>query len=226
MSARGLVHDDTFIFDGTNYDTWKIYVLNIMRGISPDMEQILELGFSPPKDPQNRSLVEKRNSILDALASHVFSNVVSHVVTTSIMPFGSAHEFWTKLQDKYDVSNIIEDDYIPSTSGRDEFSTSSTSPTCGKPQSNEMVSSARLCNNDSKLTIDDCLPQHCCNDLPLDLNTSSTIHSLHACVDSPCISCGNCLSKSHDDMLALSCCHTSNVCVSSIPLVTNIVEET
>ena len=45
MSARGLVHNDTFIFDGTNFDTWKIYVLNIMRGISPDMEQILDMGF-------------------------------------------------------------------------------------------------------------------------------------------------------------------------------------
>ena len=81
------MHDDTFIFDGTNYDTWKIYVLNVMRGISPDMEQILELGFSPPKDPKNRSLVEKRNSILDALASHVFSDVVSLAVIYAIMPF-------------------------------------------------------------------------------------------------------------------------------------------
>ena len=77
MSARGLVHNDTFIFDGTNYDTWKIYVLNILRGISLDMEQILDMGFSSPKDPQNRSYEEKRNSILDALASHVFSDVVS-----------------------------------------------------------------------------------------------------------------------------------------------------
>ena len=39
MSARGLVHDKLFIFDGTNYDVWKIYVLNILRGISPDMER-------------------------------------------------------------------------------------------------------------------------------------------------------------------------------------------
>jgi hypothetical protein len=54
------------------------------------------------------------------------------------MPFWSAHEIWTKLQEKYDVSNIIEDDCIPSTSGRNELS--STSPKCGKTQGNDMVS--------------------------------------------------------------------------------------
>ena len=107
MSVRGLAHNNLFIFDGTNYDLWKIYVLNILRGISPDMERILDMGFSSPKDPQNLSYEEKKNSCLDALASHVFSIVVSNVVTSSIMPFGSAHELWTKLQDKYDVSNRV-----------------------------------------------------------------------------------------------------------------------
>ena len=53
----------------------------------------------------------------------------SIVVFESIMPFRNAHELWTKLQDKYEVSNTIEDDCSPSTSGRDEFSSSSTSPT-------------------------------------------------------------------------------------------------
>jgi hypothetical protein len=35
----------------------------------------------------------------------------------------------------------------------------------------------------------------------------SALRSLHASVDSPCISCVSCLSKSHDDMVALSYCH-------------------
>ena len=46
------------------------------------------------------------------------------------MPLRNAHDLWTKLQDKYGASNIVEDDCSPSTSGRDELSTSSTSPTC------------------------------------------------------------------------------------------------
>jgi hypothetical protein len=50
MSARGLVHDDTFIFDGTNYDIWKIYMLNYFWVMDPTMEQIVDISFSPPKD--------------------------------------------------------------------------------------------------------------------------------------------------------------------------------
>ena len=187
MSFRDLANDPTFIFDGTNYDVWKIRMLNLFRVYGPKMERIVDMEFPHPKDLQKLSLEDEENSYLNSLVSHAIVGVLSNVVLESIMPFRNAHDLWTKLQDKYDVSNIIEDDCSPSTSGRDEFSTSSTSPTCGKPQPNEMVSSARLCNNDSKLTIDDSLPQHCCNDLPLDLNTSSTVHALHACVDSPCI---------------------------------------
>jgi len=226
MSARGLAHNNLFIFDGTNYDLWKIYVLNILRRMSPDMERFLDMGFSSPKDPQNLSLEEEKNSCLDALASHVFSIVVSNVVTSSIMPFGSAHELWTKLQHKYDVSNIIEDDCIASTSGRDEFSSSSTSPKCGKTQGNDMVSGDENCNVDIELTIDDSSSLSHCNASSLDLNTSSTRNDLHACVDSPCISCVSCLNKSNDDMLALSCGHDKNASISSSCCVSNNVEET
>ena len=209
------MHNDLFIFDGTNYDMWKIYVLNILWGISLDMEQILDMGFPSPKDSQNRSLVEKRNSILDALASHVFSNTRSIAVTSSIMPFRNSHELWTKLKDKYDVSNIIEDDCIPSTSGRDDLSSSSTSPKCGKTQSNDMLSGDGNCNFDIEPTIDDPSSLSHCNVSSLDSNTSSTINHLHACVDSPCISCVNSLNKSHDDMLAMSCGHDINASISS-----------
>ena len=129
MSARGLVHNKPFIFDGTNYDVWKIYVLKILRGISPDMERILDMGFSPPKDPQNPTFEEKKNSYLDAQANKVLCHVVSHVVVSSMMPFRSAHELWTKLRDIYEVSKTIEDDCTPS-----------TSPMCGKTQGKGMVS--------------------------------------------------------------------------------------
>jgi hypothetical protein len=52
--------------------------------------------------------------------------------SVTLMSFGQ------KIQEKYDVSNIIEDDFIPSTSDRDELS--STLPMCGKTQGNKMVS--------------------------------------------------------------------------------------
>src|SRR5664279_5481644 len=155
MSFSKLVHDDTFIFDGTNYDVWKICMLNLFRDMGPNIERIVDMGFSPPKDPQKLSLEDEENSYLNALVSNAIIYVLSDVVIESIMPFRNAHELWTKLQEKYGVSNIVEDDCSHSTSGRDEFSTSSTSPTCGKPQTNEMVSSDRFCIVDSELIIDD-----------------------------------------------------------------------
>ena len=141
------------------------------------------------------------------------------------MPLRDAHELWTKLQDKYGVSNSIEDDCSPSTSGRVEFSTPSTSPECGKPQTNVMVSGDRLCNIDSELIFYDLLSLSCCNALSLDLNTHSTINVIHASVDSPSISSKNCLDKSLDDMHALPCCHDKNDCVPSNSCINNNVEE-
>jgi uncharacterized membrane protein len=68
--------------------------------------------------------------IVNAQATHVIVNALSDVVTFSIMPFWSAREIWTKLQEKYGVSKIIEDDCIPSTSSHDDLS--STSPKCAR----------------------------------------------------------------------------------------------
>src|ERR1041385_9000930 len=140
------------------------------------------------------------------------------------MPFRDAHELWTKLQDKYGASKIRGDDCSPSTSGRDAFSTSSTSPTCDFPQGNEMVSSASHCNDDSELIADNPLSLSYRNASLLDLNTSSTINILHACVDSPCISCKNHLNISHDDMLAISCCHDNYASISSSYCANNVEE--
>jgi hypothetical protein len=153
-------------------------------------------------------------------------NALRDVGLFPYLPFWSAHELWTKIQDKYDLSNIIKDDCIASTSGRDEFSSSSTSPMCGNTQGNDMVSGDGNCNVDIELSIDDSSSISHCNGSSLDFNTSSTRNDLHACVDSPCISCVSCLNKSNDDMLALSCGHDKNTSISSSCCVTNNVEET
>ena len=89
-----------------------------------------------------------------------------------------------------------------------------------------MVSGDGNCNVGIKLTIDDPSSISHCNGSSLDLNTSSTRNDLHACVDSPCISCVSCLNKSNNDMLALSCGHDKNASISSSCCVTNNVEET
>ena len=208
MPFRELVHNPTFIFDGTNYDVWKIRMLNLFRAMGPNyIMSIVDVSFSPPKDSQELSLEDEENSHLDTQVSNGLICVLSDVVLASIMPFWNAHELWTKLQDKYEVSNIIEDDCSPSTSGRDEFTTSSTSPTCDLSQGNDMVSGDRNCFVDSEYSIDYISSLYHCNDLSLDLNTSSTPNVLHASVASPYISCNSCSTKSHDDMLPMYYCH-------------------
>jgi hypothetical protein len=107
MSAKGLVHNDTFIFDGTKYDISRIRMINHFRVMDPNIERIVDMGFSPPKDPTNLCLEDEKNSYLNAQAINVLSNVVSIVVMTSIMPFRNAHELWIKLQEKYDVSKLL-----------------------------------------------------------------------------------------------------------------------
>ena len=224
MSTRGLGFSDTLSFDGTNFDVWVIRMLNLFRVMDPNLERIVDMGFSPPKDPQRLSLEDEKNSYLNAQASNVLFDALSNVVIFQLMPFRDAHELWTKLQDKYGVSKICGDDCSPSTFGRVVFSTSSTSPTCGLPQGNDMVSSVGHCNDDSMLIVDDPSSLYYCNAPSLGFNTSSTPNVSHACVDSPCISCRNCLTKSHDDMLAMSCCHDKNASISSNCCANNVVE--
>src|ERR1041385_741428 len=87
-----------------------------------------------------------------------------------------------------------------------------------------MVSSVSHCSDDSELIVDNPLSLSYCNTSLLDLNTSSTLNFLHACVASPCISCRNHLNKSHDDMLAISCCHDKNASISSSYCANNVEE--
>ena len=163
MSTRGLGFTDTLSFDGTNFDVWVIRMLNHFRVLDPNLERIVDMGFSPPKDSQNISLEDEKNSYLNAQASNVLFDALSNVVIFQLMPFRDAHELWTKLQDKYGMSKICGNDCSPSTSGRVVFSTSSTSPTCGLPQGNDMVSSGDHCNDDSGLIVDDPSSLYYCN---------------------------------------------------------------
>ena len=87
MSARGLVHNDMFIFDGTNYDIWKNRMLIHFRDMDPNLERIVDIGFSPPMDFKNLSSEDEKNLYLDAQASNVLVNALSYVVTSSIIPF-------------------------------------------------------------------------------------------------------------------------------------------
>ena len=82
------MHDPTFIFDGTNYDVWKIRMLNLFRAMGPNnIKRIVDVGFSPPNDSQELSLEDEENSHLETLVSNGLICVLSDVVLASIMPF-------------------------------------------------------------------------------------------------------------------------------------------
>ena len=107
MSTRGLGFSDTLSFDGTNFDIWVILMLNLFRVMDPNLERIVDMGFSPPKDPQRLSLEDEKNSYLNAQASNVLFDALSNIVIFQLMSFRDAHELWTKLQDKYGVSRFV-----------------------------------------------------------------------------------------------------------------------
>ena len=69
-------------------------MLNYFRDIDPSIEQILDMGFPPPKDPKSLSLEDEKNSYLDAQVSNVIFNALSNVVIISVYPFWNAHELW------------------------------------------------------------------------------------------------------------------------------------
>src|SRR4051812_40560847 len=93
--------------------------LIISGSLTPCMERIVDMGFSPPMNTQNLSLEDEKNFYLNAQASNVLVDALSNVEIFQLMPFRDAHELQTKLQDKYGVSKICGDDSSPSTSGRD-----------------------------------------------------------------------------------------------------------
>jgi hypothetical protein len=47
-------------------------MLNHFCDMDPNIERILDMGFSPPKNSQSLSLEEKRNSYLNSQATNTF----------------------------------------------------------------------------------------------------------------------------------------------------------
>jgi hypothetical protein len=63
MSASYLVHNDTIIFDGTNYVLWRNRMLSNLWTLCPNIERFLDVGFSPPMDLQNLSIEDEKNGV-------------------------------------------------------------------------------------------------------------------------------------------------------------------
>src|SRR3954470_1701987 len=138
MSASSIVHNDTIIFDGTNYALWRNFLLYNLRTLCPNIEQFLDVGFSPPMDPQNLSLEDEKNLHLEAQVSNeiIFSLSPTVNLFLMIVKCKPSHEIWTKLKEIFggSISQRVggiskelsspshhEDLQVASTSGRDEI---------------------------------------------------------------------------------------------------------
>jgi hypothetical protein len=243
MLASYLVHNDAIIFYGTNYMLWRNHMLSNLRTLCPNIERFLDVGFSPPMDPQNLSLEDEKKLHLEAQVSNEILLSVSSIVYVCFMGLKckTSHEIWTKLQGSFGGSISLEDGSEPkelsspthheelqvaSTSGRNDCSISSTSPTCDVSHGNDMVSGEIVCDDGSfVLCTDDSTLLNPNGVESLDLNTSCKKFFTHSYVKGPCISPKICLIKFCDDMLVSSCDHDQNSSISSSCCMTNHVEE-
>ena len=181
MSTSDLVHNDTFDLDGTNYHLWRIHMFCRFWGMGPNALRIVLVRISIAKGGPSPSL---EDMILYCEASLGIHKTISSKVFKSTSTYKSAHEAWTKLEDIYGGSNLDEDNIlfgdlmeefstflnheeisIASTSSYLDTSISSTSPTCGVPQGNDMVSEETSCDDGVKLICDDMLDLPCCHDI-------------------------------------------------------------
>ena len=245
MSTSGIVHDDTFCFSGTNYHLWKIRMLCHFRTMGPCFVRIVLVGASPWKDDLFPTSEENDDMLCGYSAKNAIIRFISLEVFESIMTCVTAHDMWTKLEEIYGGSNLVDVHHLPeelieevSTSSNHEdlhiasssvyldISTSSASPSCGMSQGNDMVSENIICDDcDDVLNIDDLTCIHGSVVDSMDLSISSK-NDLHSCVDSPCISFGDSLNTFCDDMLDTPCFHDLCASISSSCCLTNHVEET
>jgi hypothetical protein len=115
MLARGLILNDTIIFDGTNYPSWKNHILCKLQTLCPNIEQFLDVGFYPLMGPQNLSVEDERNSHLEAQVSNEFALSLSPVVYVIMMASKCkmSNAIWTKLEETFGGSTSLEIDHLP-----------------------------------------------------------------------------------------------------------------
>jgi len=144
--------------------------------MGPNALRIVVVGDSNLKDGQSPSLEHMH---LDSQVLSAIHQAISFEVFKEISTCKSIHEAWTKLEDIYGGSNLDEDNIIfrelmeefstflnheelsiSSTSNYLDTSISSTSPTCGVPQGNDMVNEEISCDDGVSSFVMICLISH------------------------------------------------------------------
>jgi hypothetical protein len=105
MLSRGDYHYIDIYFDGYDYHAWKTRMLDLFQIMGPDIERIIDDGYSFPLDPMHLILEEDMNYHLNAMATNAIFREISDAVLERIMPLEDANEIWLKLQDIYEDTN-------------------------------------------------------------------------------------------------------------------------
>src|SRR4051794_30946014 len=113
MSASNIVHNDTIIFNDTNYLLWRNRLFYNLRTLCPNIERFLDVGFSPPMDPQNLSLEDEKKLHLEAQVSNEFLSSLSPEFQSFLrddMKCKSSHDIWTKIRGAFcgSISHMVD----------------------------------------------------------------------------------------------------------------------
>ena len=106
MSTKGETHSDFSLFDGSNYDSWCICILDILKAIDPILLRIVDVSIYPPNfDRENYTEEEGKCLQQNAQATNVLLSVMSAEIQDCIFKeYGflkDAHLLWMALKENY-----------------------------------------------------------------------------------------------------------------------------
>ena len=112
MATYGLDVECPHIFDGTHFTSWKDWMMNNFKFISPQLLWIVDVGFSFALDKKNATQAQRKCLYLDCQATNIFYQSMDDNIFGEIMDLTSAHEIWFHLNKKYGMtSNNIDGEY-------------------------------------------------------------------------------------------------------------------
>jgi hypothetical protein len=85
------------LFDGNNYDYWKIRMMAHLKAISKNMWRIVNDGYAI-LNPNELSPTDEENMVLDDQAMNVLYDALCVSEFNRIKNLKNAHDIWEKLK--------------------------------------------------------------------------------------------------------------------------------
>ena len=95
------------LFDGNNYDYWKIRMMAHLKAISKNMWRVVNDGYAILK-PNELSPTDEENMILDDQAMNVLYDALCVSEFNRIKNLKNAHEIWEKLMEIHEGTAAVK----------------------------------------------------------------------------------------------------------------------